>query len=140
MIDLTDVAKPRAKKMEYLGLVRDGSEDRLVTGYWCLEVYAHLNAKRILPLAMDLFSMNDPQVGSRNLQIERVVRAIDKGLAGKGIWIADCGFDGLELYEIWFSLQSHFVVRQRQAVYPGVDGSNGGGQEGIACDCRRLSG
>lgn len=33
IIDLTDLAKPRARKMEYLALVRDGSEDKLVPGY-----------------------------------------------------------------------------------------------------------
>lgn len=112
-IDLTDLAKPRARKMKYLARVYDGSEDKLVNGYWCLEVYAQLSKKRILPLALDAFSTDDPAVGSRNLQIDRTVRAVDKALKGKGIWIADCGFDGLELYETWFSLKSNFVVRQR---------------------------
>ena len=113
LIDLTDVAKPRARKMPYLSLVYDGSEDRLVNGYWCLEVYAQLPRKRILPLALDLFSIDDPAVGSRNLQIHRTVRALHQALNGKGIWIADCGFDGLDVYETWFSLRAHFVVRQR---------------------------
>lgn len=27
--------------------------------------------------------------------------------------MADCGFDGLEAYETWFSLPAHFVIRQR---------------------------
>lgn len=112
-IDLTDLAKPRARKMKYLAMVYDGSEDKLVNGYWCVEIYAKLNSKCILPLALDAFSTDDPAVGSRNLQIDRNVRAVDKALKGKGIWIADCGFDGLELYETWFSLKSHFVVRQR---------------------------
>ena len=112
-IDLTDVAKPRARRMQHLALVYDGSEDKLVTGYWCLEVYAKLSAKHILPLALDVFSVDDPAVGSRNLQIDRTVRAVHQALNGKGIWVADRGFDGLELYETWFSLNSHFVVRQR---------------------------
>ena len=33
VIDLTDLAKPRAKKMKYLAYVRDGSEHKLVPGY-----------------------------------------------------------------------------------------------------------
>ena len=40
IIDMTDIAKPRAKKMQYLATVRDGSEGNLTTGYWCIEVYA----------------------------------------------------------------------------------------------------
>jgi hypothetical protein len=112
-IDLTDLAKPRARKMKYLARVYDGSEDRLVNGYWCLEVYAQLPKKRIVPLALDAFSTDDPAVGSRNLQIDRTVRSVHRALEGKGIWIGDCGFDASELYETWFSLKSNFVVRQR---------------------------
>ena len=60
IIDLTDLAKPRAKKMEYLNLVRDGSEGTLVKGYWCIEVYAHLPRKRVVPLALDVYGIDDP--------------------------------------------------------------------------------
>jgi len=87
IIDLTDMAKPRAKRMKYLALVRDASENKLVPGYWCVEVYAHLKAKRILPLAMDVFSIEDPVVGSQNLQIYRTVKAVNQSLEGRGIWI-----------------------------------------------------
>ncbi len=112
-IDLTDLAKPRARKMKYLNLVHDGSEHKRVSGYWAVEVYAHLKNKRILPLALDVFSTDDPRVGSRNLQIERTVKAVNKAIAGNGIWVADRGFDAVSLYEIWFSENCHFVVRQR---------------------------
>jgi hypothetical protein len=113
IIDMTDLAKPRARKMKYLAMVRDGSEGKLVRGYWCIEVYAHLKQKRILPLALDAYSMDDPSIGSENLQIQRVVQAVDKCLEGRGIWVADRGFDRSELYEMWFSRKCHFVVRQR---------------------------
>ena len=39
IVDLSDLAKPYAKKMENLALVRDGDKGCLVTGYWCMEVY-----------------------------------------------------------------------------------------------------
>ena len=39
IVDLTDLAKPYARKMEYLAFVRDGDKDCLVPGYWCMEVY-----------------------------------------------------------------------------------------------------
>ena len=113
VIDITDMAKPRAKRMEYLANVYDGSKHELVPGYWCLEVYAHLKHKRVLPLAMDVYSLEDPAVGSRNLQIDRTVEAINKAINGKGVWIGDRDFDALNLYKIWFSHNCHFVVRQR---------------------------
>lgn len=103
IIDMTDLAKPRARKMEYLALVRDGSEDKLVPGYWCVEVYAYFKGKKLLPLALDVFSVDDPTVGSQNLQIARTVQAVNESLVDKGIWIADRGFDGLNMYKMWFS-------------------------------------
>lgn len=33
IVDLSDLAKPYARRMEYLALVRDGDKDRLVPGY-----------------------------------------------------------------------------------------------------------
>jgi len=113
IIDLTDLAKPWAKKMKYLKLVRDASEDKLVPGYLCVEVYAHLKSKRVLPLALDSFSIDDPAVGSQNLQITRTIEAVNETLDGKGIWVADRGFDAINLYESWFSLGCNFIVRQR---------------------------
>lgn len=113
IIDLTDLAKPRAKKMKYLAHVRDGSEHKLVPGYWCVEIYAHLKKKCILPLALDVFSIEDPSVGSQNLQIDRTIKAVNKAICDNGIWVADRGFDGLNTYETWFSLNCNFVVRQR---------------------------
>jgi hypothetical protein len=113
IIDMTDIAKPRARKMKYLNLVRDGSENKLVKGYWCTEIYACAKGKRVIPLALDVFSIDDPLVGSQNLQIERSIDAVNKVLQGNGIWLADRGFDGLNYYEMWFSRKCRFVVRQR---------------------------
>jgi len=113
LIDITDIAKPRARRMKYLAMVRDASEEKLVAGYWCVEAYAYLKGKRIVPLAMDVFSVEDPSAGSQNLCIERAVKAINEALDGKGIWVADRGFDGLNSYETWFSYNCNFVVRQR---------------------------
>jgi hypothetical protein len=99
--------------MKYLAMVRDGSEDKLVTGYWCVEVYAHIKGKKVMPLAMDVFSIEDPAVGSQNLQIGRTIKAINEAIDGKGVWVADRGFDGLNCYEMWFLQKCNFVVRQR---------------------------
>jgi len=113
IIDMTDIAKPRARAMKYLNLVRDGSEGKLVNGYLCTEVYAYAKGKKVIPLNLDVFGIDDPSVGSQNLQIERSIDAVNKTLSGNGIWIADRGFDGLNYYEMWFSRKCRFVVRQR---------------------------
>jgi hypothetical protein len=38
ILDLSDLVKPYAKKMEYLSRVRDGSEGKLADGYWLCQV------------------------------------------------------------------------------------------------------
>lgn len=112
-IDITDIAKPRARKMKYLKLVYDGSESKLVTGYWCVEVYAHLNNKRILPLIMDTFGIDDPQARSINCRIIKAIEQINAAFDANGIWVADRGFDRINLLETWISLDCSFVIRQR---------------------------
>jgi hypothetical protein len=113
LIDITDIAKPRARRMKYLAMVRDGSEDKLVPGYWCVEVYAHLKGKRVVPLAMDVFSIEDPAVNSQNLQIDMTIKVVNEAISNKGVWVGDRGFDALNIYETWFSQKCNFVVRQR---------------------------
>lgn len=39
ILDLSDIAKPLASKMDYLALVRDGSTGSIVNGYWLVEMY-----------------------------------------------------------------------------------------------------
>ena len=52
IVDLSDIAKPYAKKMENLSLVRDGDKGCLVTGYWCMEVYCRDKDGIIWPLVL----------------------------------------------------------------------------------------
>ena len=45
ILDLSDLAKPLAKKVDHLATVRDGCKGELVNGYWLLELYASLSRK-----------------------------------------------------------------------------------------------
>ena len=54
ILDLSDLAKPLAKKMDYLATVRDGSTGELVNGYWLLEMYASLSRKNPVPVPLTL--------------------------------------------------------------------------------------
>jgi hypothetical protein len=58
ILDLSDLFKKYAKKMEYLATVRDGSEGGdLVNGYWTTQVVgAELDKNEILPLYHDGFT------------------------------------------------------------------------------------
>lgn len=113
IIDMTDIAKPRAKKMQYLATVRDGSQGNLTTGYWCIEVYAQVNKYTTVPLALHTYSIEDPDIYSENKQILKVVKQVNHDIDGKGIWVADRGFDRLNLYKGLFKENIHFVIRQK---------------------------
>ena len=82
IIDMTDIAKPRAKKMQYIATVRDGSEGNLTTGYWCVEVYAHLNKHVTIPLALHTYSIEDPDVYSENKQILNTIKQVNADIDG----------------------------------------------------------
>jgi hypothetical protein len=53
--DLGGVRKSYAKKMEYLGQVRDGRSREIVPGYWVWEVLAaHPRGEHVKPLYGEL--------------------------------------------------------------------------------------
>lgn len=85
----------------------------MVNGYWYIEVYTYAKGKKVIPLSLDVFGIDDPSVDSQNLQIERYIDAINKTFYGNSIWLADHGFDGLNLYEMWFSPRCQSNVSQR---------------------------
>ncbi len=113
IIDMTDIAKPRAKKMQYIATVRDASQGNLTTGYWCIEVYAHFDKHVTIPLALHAYSIDDPDVYSENKQILNTIKQVNVDIDGKGIWIGDRGFDRLNLYEGLFEENVHFIIRQK---------------------------
>lgn len=51
IMDISDIQKKYAKKMEYVTEVWDGSEEVVGKGYWTLQVIgAHLDSKEVIPL------------------------------------------------------------------------------------------
>jgi len=56
ILDLSDIAKPLARKMDYLATVRDGGTGQLVNGCWLVELYASVFHKNRVPILMEPFS------------------------------------------------------------------------------------
>jgi len=57
VVDLTDISKPYARKMEYLAQVRDGSTKKLANGYWCCQVVGmERGSAAVMPLDQELYS------------------------------------------------------------------------------------
>ncbi|MCX5637108.1 MAG: hypothetical protein NTX52_05380 [Planctomycetota bacterium] len=114
IVDLTDIAKPYAKKMENIALVRDGDKGCLVTGYWCMEAYCRDKDGIIWPLILWPYSLQADSQLSENAQILAILSQLDEYFGkGFGIWIFDRGFDRISLIEPFLASKRHFIIRQR---------------------------
>jgi len=114
IVDLSDIAKPYAKKMENLSLVRDGDKGCLVNGYWCMEVYCRDKNGIIWPLILWPYSLEAEGQLSENAQILSILSQLDEYFGeGFGIWVFDRGFDRLNLIEPFLASKRHFIIRQR---------------------------
>jgi hypothetical protein len=119
--DLSDLAKPYAKKMENLSLVRDGDKGCLVTGYWCMEVYCRDKDGIIWPLILWPYSLQAEGQLSENAQILQILTKLDEYFGeGFGILVFDRGFDRLNLIGPFLASKRHsfdfaqdrFIIRQ----------------------------
>lgn len=116
--DLSDLAKPYARRMPGLDWVRDGSDHpppgekkRIVRGYWLNEVYVGLGPGRMAPVVFDLYSLRSGETLS---QTHVLLRGMEEAflLAGpRGVWVADRGFDDRELLGALLSRGRHFIIR-----------------------------
>jgi hypothetical protein len=112
-IDISDVTKPYAKKMEFLAWIRDGSDQGVLKhGYWLVGVVgAEVKGQRLLPLLMKLYSQEADDFQSENCEILSAVKAVQDANPGKGIWTLDRGGDRRALLDGLFRHRGHFVIR-----------------------------
>ena len=113
-VDLSDIAKPRARKMEGLGWVWDGSLGHVTRGYWTFEAYARRGKGKIIPVLNFAYSPELPpgrisEVG----MVEGAFRQMTGVLGERGVYLMDRGFDGVELMSRLEPLKARFVLRLR---------------------------
>jgi len=112
-IDISDIAKQYARKMEYLATVRDGSaQGELTKGYWLLGVVgADVRDDRLTPLLMELYSQKADDFESENTQILSAIDRVRSVVNGRGIWAIDRGGDRGRLLDGLLVRSCRFVVR-----------------------------
>jgi len=104
--DLSDIAKPRAKKMEGLSGIFDGSERRPSVGY-VLHGVSIFNQ----PVIMELHDADAkflPQVR------REVIARVSKKVGTKGIWVYDRGNDDEGLFAVHVRRKQRFVIRLKR--------------------------
>ncbi len=115
IIDPSEIVKPYARKMEYLGEVRDGSKKVIGNGYWLYPVVGYDKEKeRIIPLVNRLYSSKAPDFQSENQNILDISKQIFAASQHQGIIVMDRGGDREKLLTPWLkNPEINFIVRQR---------------------------
>src|SRR5271156_3708876 len=113
IIDLSDISKKYAQKMEYLAHVRDGSEGCISSGYWTCQVVGY-EENELIPLCGNLCSAEAPDFRSENHEIFKSIDFVSHYTQGKGIWVMDRGGDRSQLYDYLFHKDQKFIVRLAQ--------------------------
>ncbi|MBN4049685.1 hypothetical protein JYT36_00495 [Bacteroidales bacterium AH-315-N07] len=114
ILDLSDLYKKYAEKMEYLTQVRDGSEGgEIVNGYWTNQVIgADLHNDEVIPLYHSLYSQEAPDFKSENAEILKAIDMVSSHTENRGIWVVDRGGDRDTLYRSLLENKRDFIIRQ----------------------------
>lgn len=111
-LDLSDVRKEYAKKMEHLAVVRDGSTGEMHSGYWLCDITAaEVNGSEIVPVYQKLYSVEAADFDSENAEVLAGVDVVRKHTQGRGIWAVDRGGDRKKLLEPLLERSERFVIR-----------------------------
>ena len=88
-LDLSEIRKEYARKMEYLATIRDGSSGELHEGYWlCAITGAEVNGSEILPLYQKLYSTRASDFRGENAEVLSAIDLVRSSTGSRGIWTA----------------------------------------------------
>ncbi|MFQ5939839.1 MAG: hypothetical protein ACE5KL_07225 [Alphaproteobacteria bacterium] len=114
ILDISDITKPYAKKMECLARVRDASTGEIANGYWLCQVIGVENeGNEITPLYGALYSQRAAEFVSENEEIKTAIAKVSAACDGHGIWVIDRGGDRGELYSPLLAAERSFIIRQK---------------------------
>lgn len=86
-LDLSDVRKEYARKMEFLDQVWDGSAGEVHPGYWlCSVIAAAVHGSELTPLYQQLFSVRAQDFVSENDELLSAIDQLRAQTRGRGIW------------------------------------------------------
>ena len=127
IMDISDIRKRYARKMEHLARIRDGSEKVLANGYWTLSVLgAEVGKSSLIPLYGSLYSQKSPDFQSENLEIRRALNKVSDSTDKRGIWVMARGGDRDYIFDHLLGNQLSFIIRlkkTRDLIYRGGEHS-----------------
>lgn len=112
-VDIGDIRKEYAAKMENLCEVWDGSRGERARGYWLIEVEAHHSDGRRTGVYMDVWSQECEDFASRNRVVLETIEKVAEAFGGKGIYVQDRGADAGQIIEGLDLLRVRYIIRER---------------------------
>jgi hypothetical protein len=119
-VDLSDLSKRYARKMQHLDRVRDADESSRrkteVTGpgYWLFESYTFgWDDRTPIPLMNFVYSLREGAFTSENAALEYGLREIHRATGGQGVIVLDRRGDAGFVLELLEGLQMAFTTRLR---------------------------
>jgi len=110
IIDLSDIQKRYAMKMEGLEYVKDGNSDKIGLGYWLMNIIGIGQCESIYPVYNKLYSFGKGTI-SENKEIIGGIEEIRQYISSKTIWIIDRGGDRPILIEYFLKYVLNFIIR-----------------------------
>ena len=118
VVDVSDITKPFASKMEGLGKVHDGSKKDVSSGYWQLNLIGvNPEISSTVMASSRLYSYEtkyeSPNLSENGLILEALDR-IDRHIDKKQTVIIDRGGDRRTLIESFLYSERPFIIRQKE--------------------------
>ena len=121
-IDLSDINKKGATKMQGRTNVWDGSEGKINPGYFTIQASScdPENPRRLKLLYSELFSIKEEET-SENEKIINLISEISILSKNKGVFVGDRGFDRAKLITFMIGNNISFIFRgdKRKLIYNG---------------------
>lgn len=113
IIDESEAIKPKGKKFESLGYVRDGSskDGKWEKGYWMTEAVALSKDKQPISLHSDVFSQYEKNFKSVNTHTFSAIDSACSSIKGTGTFVCDRGYDANKMFERFYDKKQHFIIR-----------------------------
>jgi len=114
LVDLSDIQKVCAEKMEGLSRVRDGSTKGIGNGYWWLNL-TMADSTGMLPVYSELYSL-DREGAEQESENKKVLHAIGwvREVHPGAVFVIDRGGDRGVLFETFFRDETRFIIRGQE--------------------------
>lgn len=123
IIDNSDITKPCSRKLEGLGVVRDGSTGEMGIGYHTLGVTA-LTPEKKQPIGVytRVYSASEAGFVSEDEEVLKALRFLGKHFSKNNIRALDRGYDANIYFEHFLKAKERFIIRakrNRDVLYKG---------------------